>query len=40
VLVLGHSPRFAPQEAYGPYEQLTHRRVGDSCFSIYERVAR
>lgn len=38
IVVVGHWPRLVLQEQYGALEQLTTRRIGDSCFSIYEYV--
>lgn len=37
VLVLGHWPRLVMPAQLGPLSLLKHRRIGDSCFSIYER---
>ncbi len=39
VLIVGHSPRVVLQDAYGTYARLKFRRLGDSCFSIYERTS-
>lgn len=36
LLVVGHSPRVTLADAYEPLHRLKFRRVGDSCFSIYE----
>lgn len=36
VLVLGHWPRLVMPAQLGPLSLLKHRRIGDSCFSIYE----
>ena len=36
VLVVGHSPRVVLADQYGPLQRLKFRRLGDSCFSIYE----
>lgn len=36
LLVVGHSPRVTLADTYGPLRRLTLRRLGDSCFSIYE----
>jgi 16S rRNA (guanine(966)-N(2))-methyltransferase RsmD len=36
LLVVGHSPRVTLAEDYGPLHRLKFRRLGDSCFSIYE----
>jgi len=36
LLVVGHSPRVALADEYGPLRRLKFRRLGDSCFSIYE----
>src|SRR5919198_6646218 len=38
LLVVGHSPRVALADEYGPLHRLKFRRLGDSCFSIYERA--
>lgn len=38
ILVVGHWPRLTLQERYGHFVQLTARRIGDSCFSIYEFI--
>jgi 16S rRNA (guanine(966)-N(2))-methyltransferase RsmD len=38
LLVVGHSPRVVLADRYETYERLKHRRLGDSCFSIYEHV--
>jgi len=38
LLVVGHSPRVALADEYGPLRRLKFRRLGDSCFSIYELV--
>lgn len=38
IVVVGHWPRLTLQERYGALEQLTSRRIGDSCFSIYETM--
>ncbi len=40
IVVVGHWPRLVLQETYGRLEQLTTRRIGDSCFSIYELIVR
>lgn len=39
VLVVGYSPRVTLAEQYGAYVCLRYRRLGDSCFSVYERQA-
>jgi 16S rRNA (guanine(966)-N(2))-methyltransferase RsmD len=39
LLIVGHSPRVPLQDDYGAYTRLKFRRLGDSCFSIYERVS-
>jgi 16S rRNA (guanine(966)-N(2))-methyltransferase RsmD len=39
VLIVGHSPRVGLADAYGPLRRLKFRRLGDSCFSIYEPAA-
>jgi 16S rRNA (guanine(966)-N(2))-methyltransferase RsmD len=36
LVVVGHSPRVTLAETYGPLVRLKFRRLGDSCFSIYE----
>jgi 16S rRNA (guanine(966)-N(2))-methyltransferase RsmD len=36
VLVVGHSPRVELADAYEGLSRLKFRRLGDSCFSIYE----
>lgn len=36
LLVVGHSPRVTLAEQYEPLQRLKFRRLGDSCFSIYE----
>lgn len=36
ILVVGHSPRVELADAYPPLERIKFRRIGDSCFSIYE----
>lgn len=36
LLVVGHSPRVTLADGYGPLRRLKFRRLGDSCFSIYE----
>ena len=38
VLVVGHSPRVMLVDQYGPLQRLKFRRLGDSCFSIYEKT--
>ena len=38
LLIVGHSPRVALADEYGPLRRLKFRRLGDSCFSIYERA--
>jgi 16S rRNA (guanine(966)-N(2))-methyltransferase RsmD len=35
LLVVGHSPRVGLADAYGQWERVKFRRLGDSCFSIY-----
>lgn len=37
VLVVGHWPRLVLPPQLGPLGLLKHRRMGDSCFSIYEQ---
>jgi 16S rRNA (guanine(966)-N(2))-methyltransferase RsmD len=36
LLVVGHSPRVVLADAYGSWQRCKFRRLGDSCFSIYE----
>jgi 16S rRNA (guanine966-N2)-methyltransferase len=36
LLIVGHSPRVTLADEYGPLRRLKFRRLGDSCFSIYE----
>lgn len=36
LLIVGHSPRVTLDDAYSPLRRLKFRRLGDSCFSIYE----
>lgn len=36
IVVLGHWPKLVLPEHLGSLELLKHRRIGDSCFSIYE----
>lgn len=36
LLIVGHSPRVPLADSYGPLQRLKFRRLGDSCFSIYE----
>ncbi len=38
VLIVGHSPRVVLADAYGEWQRIRFRRVGDSCFSIYEHT--
>ncbi|GAC1639752.1 MAG: 16S rRNA (guanine(966)-N(2))-methyltransferase RsmD [Herpetosiphon sp.] len=38
IVVVGHWPRLQLAEQYGNLLQLTSRRIGDSCFSIYEYI--
>jgi 16S rRNA (guanine(966)-N(2))-methyltransferase RsmD len=38
LLIVGHSPRVILADAYEPLRRLKFRRLGDSCFSIYERA--
>ncbi len=38
LLVIGHSPRVVLADTYGEYERWKFRRLGDSCFSMYEQV--
>ncbi|HWQ14684.1 MAG TPA: 16S rRNA (guanine(966)-N(2))-methyltransferase RsmD [Roseiflexaceae bacterium] len=39
LLIVGHSPRVELADAYGPLRRRKFRRLGDSCFSIYELTA-
>jgi 16S rRNA (guanine966-N2)-methyltransferase len=39
LLIVGHSPRVVLADAYGSLRRLKFRRLGDSCFSIYEPAA-
>lgn len=39
LLIVGHSPRVVLADAYGAWNRLKFRRLGDSCFSIYEQTA-
>lgn len=36
LLIVGHSPRVVLSDSYGRLQRLKFRRLGDSCFSIYE----
>jgi 16S rRNA (guanine(966)-N(2))-methyltransferase RsmD len=36
LLIVGHSPRVTLADEYGLLYRLKFRRLGDSCFSIYE----
>lgn len=38
LLVVGHSPRVALGDGYGRWQRIKFRRLGDSCFSIYEQA--
>lgn len=38
VLIVGHSPRVELADAYGTWQRLKFRRLGDSCFSIYQQA--
>lgn len=38
LLIVGHSPRVELADEYEPLRRLKFRRLGDSCFSIYEPV--
>lgn len=38
VLIVGHSPRVVLADAYGTWQRVKARRVGDSCFAIYEHT--
>lgn len=37
-LVVGHSPRVALADTYPHWQRVKFRRLGDSCFSIYQRL--
>jgi 16S rRNA (guanine(966)-N(2))-methyltransferase RsmD len=39
LLVVGHSPQVTLADSYGSLRRLKFRRLGDSCFSIYEAAA-
>lgn len=39
LLAVGHSPRVQLADVYETYQRVKFRRLGDSCFSIYEHVA-
>jgi 16S rRNA (guanine(966)-N(2))-methyltransferase RsmD len=36
LLIVGHSPRVTLADVYDPLQRRKFRRLGDSCFSIYE----
>lgn len=36
ILIVGHSPRVELADTYEGLERIKFRRLGDSCFSIYE----
>jgi 16S rRNA (guanine(966)-N(2))-methyltransferase RsmD len=36
LLIVGHSPRVTLADSYGQLRRRKFRRLGDSCFSIYE----
>jgi len=36
LVVVGHSPRVTLADTYPPLQRIKFRRIGDSCFSIYE----
>jgi 16S rRNA (guanine(966)-N(2))-methyltransferase RsmD len=38
LLIVGHSPRVTLADAYPSLSRVKFRRLGDSCFSIYERI--
>ena len=38
ILVVGHSPRVTLADAYAGLRRRRFRKLGDSCFSIYERA--
>lgn len=39
LLVVGYSPRVTLADQYPGLERIKFRRLGDSCFSIYERIS-
>jgi 16S rRNA (guanine(966)-N(2))-methyltransferase RsmD len=39
MLVVGHSPRVILAETYTGWQRRKFRRLGDSCFSIYQHAA-
>ncbi len=39
IFVVGHAPRVELAETYGRFRRLRFRRLGDSCFSLYESGA-
>lgn len=39
LLIVGHSSRVPLADSYGPLRRRKFRRLGDSCFSIYERAS-
>jgi 16S rRNA (guanine(966)-N(2))-methyltransferase RsmD len=39
LLVVGHSPRVTLADAYGTWPRVKFRRLGDSCFSIYQQTS-
>jgi 16S rRNA G966 N2-methylase RsmD len=36
LLIVGHSPRVTLADSYPGLTRIKYRRLGDSCFSIYE----
>jgi len=36
LLIVGHSPRVTLADSYPQLARIKFRRLGDSCFSIYE----
>lgn len=36
LLIVGHSPRVTLADEYSPLQRIKFRRLGDSCFSLYE----
>jgi len=36
LLIVGHSPRVVLSDQYGIVRRIKFRRLGDSCFSIFE----
>ena len=38
IVIVGHSPRVVLVDQYGALQRIKFRRLGDSCFSIFEPV--